>query len=182
MGVALRAEARPVMSRPVLAAGALIAVMSLLRAYAGFHYPLTADEAYYWSWSLHPWMGYTDHPPMVAWLITIGNQFGHAYGFVRLPFVVTEAVASIAVGMATAILANDTRAGALAAIAFTLVPQTKLEFAESIPDGAYMCAWALALWAAAALARKASWRAASGLALALAATVLSMVFVFWSRR
>jgi 4-amino-4-deoxy-L-arabinose transferase-like glycosyltransferase len=176
MGVQTLDEARTVMSRPVLAAGVLIAVMSLLRAYAGFHYPLTADEAYYWSWSQHLWMGYTDHPPMVAWLIALGNQFGHAYGFVRLPFVASEALAAIAVGMATAVLANDTRAGAFAAIVFTLVPQTKLEFAESIPDGAYMCAWALALWAAAALARRASWRAAAALALALAATVYSRTF------
>jgi len=166
------------MSRPVLAAAVLITVMSLLRAYAAFHFPLTADETYYWSWSLHPWMGYTDHPPMVAWLITLGAQFGHTYGFVRLPFIITEAIASIAVGFAAATLTNDTRAGAFAAIAFTLVPQTKLEFAESIPDGAYMCAWALALWAAAALARRASWASAVALGLALAATIYSRTFGF----
>jgi 4-amino-4-deoxy-L-arabinose transferase-like glycosyltransferase len=166
------------MSRPVAAAAVLIAVMSLLRAYAAFHFPLTADETYYWSWSLHPWMGYTDHPPMVAWLIALGATLGHTYGFVRLPFIITEAVASIAVGFAAATLTNDTRAGAFAAIAFTLVPQTKLEFAESIPDGAFMCAWPLALWAAAALARRASWPGAVALGLALAATIYSRTFGF----
>jgi 4-amino-4-deoxy-L-arabinose transferase-like glycosyltransferase len=166
------------MSRPVQAAAVLIAVMTLLRAYAASHFPLTADETYYWSWSLHPWIGYTDHPPMVAWLITLGAHLGHTYGFVRLPFVISEAVASIAVGCAAWRLVGDTRAGAFAAIAFTLVPQTKLEFAESIPDGAYMCAWALALWAAAALARRASWPAAIALGLALAATIYSRTFGF----
>jgi uncharacterized protein with PQ loop repeat len=75
-------------------------------------------------------------------------------------------------------LIDDPRAGAFAAIAFTLVPQTKLEFAESIPDGAYMCAWALALWAAATLARRASWPAAIALGLALAATIYSRTFGF----
>jgi 4-amino-4-deoxy-L-arabinose transferase-like glycosyltransferase len=164
------------MSRPVQAAAALVAVVTLLRAYAAFHFPLTADETYYWSWSLHPWIGYTDHPPMVAWLITLGAQLGHTYGFVRLPFVISEAIASIAVGCAAWRLVGDTRAGAFAAIAFTLVPQTKLEFAESIPDGAYMCAWALALWAAATLARRTSWPAAIALGLALAATVYSRTF------
>ena len=164
------------MSRPVVAALVLVGAMSLLRAYAAFHFPLTADETYYWSWSLHPWMGYTDHPPMVAWLITLGAQLGHTYGFVRLPFIISEAIASLAVGMATRILTNDVRAGAFAAIVFTLVPQTKLEFAESIPDGAYMCAWSLALWAAAALARRASWGAAIALGAALAATVYSRTF------
>ena len=113
---------------------------------------------------------------MVAWLITIGSQFGHSYGFARLAFIITEAVSAIAVGMAAATLANDLRAGAFAAIAFVLVPQTKLEFAESIPDGAFMCAWALALWAAATLARRASWQAAVALGFTLAATVLSRTF------
>jgi 4-amino-4-deoxy-L-arabinose transferase-like glycosyltransferase len=178
MGVQTLDEPRAFMSRPVLAAAVLIGVMSLLRAYAAFHFPLTADETYYWSWSLHPPIGYTDHPAMVAWLITLGAQLGHTYGFVRLPFIITEAISSIAVGCAAATLTGDKRAGAFAAIAFTLVPQTKLEFAESIPDGAYMCAWALALWTAAALARRASWTAAVALGLALAATIYSRTFGF----
>jgi 4-amino-4-deoxy-L-arabinose transferase-like glycosyltransferase len=172
----VQAERRAVPSGPVLAAGAIIGVITLLRAYAAFHFPLTADETYYWSWSLHPSFGYTDHPPMVAWLITLGAQFGHSYGFTRLPFVLSEALSAVAVGMATFVLTGEKRAGAFAAIAFALVPQTKLEFAESIPDGAYMCAWPLALWAAAALARRGSWIAATALGLALAATVLSRTF------
>jgi 4-amino-4-deoxy-L-arabinose transferase-like glycosyltransferase len=164
------------MSRPVLGAAVLIGIMSLLRAYAAFNFPLTADETYYWSWSLHPSFGYTDHPPMVAWLITLGSLFGHSYGAVRLPFVAAEALAAIAVGMAAAIIAKDARSGAFAAIVFTLIPQTKLEYAESIPDGAYVLSWALALWAAAALARRASPRVTVALGLALAATVYSRTF------
>jgi hypothetical protein len=154
----------------------LIGIVSLLRAYAAFNFPLTADETYYWSWSLHPSFGYTDHPPMVAWLITLGAQLGHGYGFVRLPFVIAEAVAAIAVGMAAAILSGNARAGAFAAIVFTLIPQTKLEFAECIPDGAYVLSWSLALWAGAALARRASPQAAIALGCALAATVYSRTF------
>ncbi len=176
MGGDARPERPPTMSRAVTAAAVVIAVMTALRAYAAFHFPLTADETYYWSWSLHPSFGYTDHPPMVAWLITVGAQLGHTYGFVRLPFIISEALSAVAVGMAAAIVVNDTRAGAFAAIAFALVPQTKLEFAESIPDGAYMCAWALSLWAAAALARRASWTATLALGAALAATVQSRTF------
>jgi hypothetical protein len=164
------------MSRPVLGAALLIGIMSLLRAYAAFNFPLTADEAYYWSWSLHPSFGYTDHPPMVAWLITLGSLFGHSFGAVRLPFVIAEAVAAIAVGMAAKVLSGDTRAGAFAAIVFTLIPQTKLEFAECIPDGAYVLSWSLALWAAAALARSVSPQATIALGAALAATVYSRTF------
>lgn len=150
--------------------------MSLIRLYAAFNFPLTTDEAYYWTWSLHPSFGYTDHPPMVAWLITLGSVFGHSYGAVRLPFVIAEAVAALAVGMAAKLLAGDARSGAYAAIVFALIPQTKLEFAESIPDGAYMLTWALSLWAAAALARRASPQATVALGAALAATVYSRTF------
>jgi len=38
----------------VIVAAAVIGVLTVLRAYAAFHVPLTADEAYYWTWSLHP--------------------------------------------------------------------------------------------------------------------------------
>jgi 4-amino-4-deoxy-L-arabinose transferase-like glycosyltransferase len=164
------------MSRPVLGALGLVGIVSVLRAYAAFNFPLTADETYYWSWSLHPSFGYTDHPPMVAWLITAGTWFGHSFGAVRLPFIIAGAVSALAIGMAASIIAGNARAGAFAAIVFTLIPQTKLEFAESIPDGAYVLSWALALWAAAALARRVSPQATIGLGCALAATVYSRTF------
>ncbi len=160
----------------VVSAVILIGVLTVLRAYAAFHVPLSADEAYYWSWSLHPAYGYTDHPPMVAWLIGIGRALGAGAGFVRLPFVLCEAIAAGAVGCAAATVSGQRRAGAIAAILFALVPQTKLALGEALPDGAFMAAWALALWAAAALDRRPSLRAAAGLGLALAATVLSRTF------
>lgn len=164
------------MPASVIAAAAVLGVLTVLRAYAAFNVPLTADEAYYWTWSLHPAFGYTDHPPMVAWLIALGTAFGHGPGFVRLPFVLCETIAAVAVGRAAALVANNARAGAIAALLFALIPQTKLALGEALPDGAYMAAWALALWAAAALDRRPSLRNAIGLGLALAATVLSRTF------
>ncbi|MGF7139949.1 ArnT family glycosyltransferase [Roseimarinus sediminis] len=35
----------------------------------GIHF----DEAYYWLWSKQPATGYFDHPPMISWLIAIGQ-------------------------------------------------------------------------------------------------------------
>ncbi len=35
--------------------------------------PLTSDEHYYWVWSQNLRLSYFDHPPMVAWLFTLGN-------------------------------------------------------------------------------------------------------------
>jgi dolichol-phosphate mannosyltransferase len=126
----------------VIAAAAILVALTVLRAYAAFNVPLTADEAYYWTWSLHPAYGYTDHPPMVAWLIGLGTTFGQGPGFVRLPFVLCEAIAAAAVGRAALLVTNSARAGAIALLLFALIPQTKLALGEALPDGAYMAAWA----------------------------------------
>ncbi len=160
----------------MIGAAVVIGVLTLLRAYAAFNVPLTADEAYYWTWSLHPAFGYTDHPPMVAWLIGLGRAFGAGPGFVRLPFVVCEAIAALAAGRAAMLVAGSSRAGVVAALLVALVPQTKLALGEALPDGAYMAAWALALWAAVALEQKPSQRNALGLGLALSAAILSRTF------
>ena len=164
------------MPRPLIFGAAVIGMLSVLRAIAAFNVPLTADEAYYWSWSLHPAFGYTDHPPFVAWLIGIGRAFGGGAGFVRMPFVICEAVAAVAVGRAAWLVSSNERAGVVAALLFALVPQTKLALGEALPDGAYMAAWALALWGAVALDKKPTLRNAAGLGLALAAVVLSRTF------
>ena len=164
------------MPRSVVFGVAVIGVLTALRAVAAFGVPLTADEAYYWIWSLHPAFGYTDHPPMVAWLIGLGHALGAGPGFVRLPFVLCEALAAFAVGRATWLVSANARAGIVAALLFALIPQTKLAIGEALPDGAYMAAWALALWAAVALDRKPSLRNASALGFALAAAVLSRTF------
>ncbi len=37
-----------------------------LAAFGGIH----PDEAYYWTWSLAPSLGYYDHPPAIAWIIS----------------------------------------------------------------------------------------------------------------
>src|SRR5471032_257484 len=104
------------MHTSVIAAAIVLGVLTVLRTYAAFHVPLTADETYYWTWSLHPAYGYTDHPPMVAWLIGLGTALGHGPGFVRLPFVLFEAIAALALGRAATLVTNNARAGALAAI------------------------------------------------------------------
>ncbi len=54
---------------------------TLIHAILAFSTGLVADEAYYWSWSLHPQMGYFDHPPMTGWLLWITT---HLLGTNRL--------------------------------------------------------------------------------------------------
>ncbi len=42
----------------------------LVSGFGGLH----IDEAYYWVWSQHLSFAYFDHPPMVAWLIALGDR------------------------------------------------------------------------------------------------------------
>ncbi|MCI0404912.1 MAG: glycosyltransferase family 39 protein, partial [candidate division Zixibacteria bacterium] len=48
--------------------------------------PLTPQEAYYWNYSRHLALSYFDHPPLVAWTISLFTfVFGHSELAVRLP-------------------------------------------------------------------------------------------------
>ena len=67
----------------------LLAGLMALRLLATARTGLVPDESYYWLWAQHPALGYFDHPPMVAWWISIGTLFGNAALFVRLPFLVS---------------------------------------------------------------------------------------------
>lgn len=59
----------------------ILFVINLLQA---FFTPISEDEAYYWVWSQNLDWGYFDHPPMVAWWISVGyNLFQNELG-VRL--------------------------------------------------------------------------------------------------
>ncbi|WII72758.1 glycosyltransferase family 39 protein [Bdellovibrio sp. 22V] len=50
--------------------------------------PLSADEAYYWVWSQRLQLSYFDHPPMVAWLFSLGSFLEPLLHAVRWPSVI----------------------------------------------------------------------------------------------
>jgi hypothetical protein len=60
----------------------LIAALTLTRLLLAASVPLLPQEAYYWSWSLHPALGYFDHPPLASYSIALTTAiFGHtAFG------------------------------------------------------------------------------------------------------
>jgi 4-amino-4-deoxy-L-arabinose transferase-like glycosyltransferase len=129
-------------------------LVTLFRLAVAARVPLTEDEAYYWTWSLHPGFGYLDHPPMVAWLIGATSFLGHTPLAIRLLFVLCEGAAALVAGAAATALSRDRRAGAAACIAFLLIPQIRFVIGEALPDPPFLFFWALALYASALLARK----------------------------
>lgn len=76
----------PVMlSRWLLAAGLL---SLLLRFWISVTFPITGDEAFFYWWGVYPDWGYSDHPPMVGWLIALMRAtLGDSIWSIRLPIV-----------------------------------------------------------------------------------------------
>ena len=73
------------LSRWLLAAG----LASLLaRLWIAATFPISGDEAFFYWWGVHPAWGYSDHPPMVGWLIALmRSTLGDSVVSIRLPAV-----------------------------------------------------------------------------------------------
>jgi 4-amino-4-deoxy-L-arabinose transferase-like glycosyltransferase len=113
----------------------LIALLLLLRAVMAAQLPLSADEAYYWLWSLHPATGYFDHPPMIAWLIRAGTSlFGDTPLGVRFAGVILSLPASWFVWRAAALILKDQERAGLAVLFFNLTLMGSVELLAATPD------------------------------------------------
>ncbi len=154
----------------------IVALVTAFRIVVAARVPLTEDEAYYWSWSKHLAFGYLDHPPAVAWLIASMSWLGQSPLVVRLPFIVCEALAALAVGSTAMLLSNDARSGTPASVLFILLPQPRFALGEALPDGPYMLCWALALWLTARAVQHFRRRDMLYLGLALGGALISRYF------
>ncbi|HKU63779.1 MAG TPA: glycosyltransferase family 39 protein [Rhizomicrobium sp.] len=107
----------------------------VLRAVMAAQLPLSADEAYYWLWSLHPAAGYFDHPPMIAWLIRAGTMlFGDTPFGVRFAGVLLSLPASWFVWRAAALILKDQDRAGLAVLFFNLTLMASVALLAATPD------------------------------------------------
>ena len=61
----------------------------LLRFWTAATFPISGDEAFFYWWGVYPDWGYSDHPPMVGWLIALMRAtFGDGIVSIRLPIIV----------------------------------------------------------------------------------------------
>ena len=82
--------------------------------------PMTGDEAEFVMWGAYPALGYFDHPPMVAWILTLLLQLSKAEWVLRLPVIVLPAL--LALAMLRYLRPTDESRAYAAALAFLLVP------------------------------------------------------------
>src|SRR3954465_15994662 len=106
------------LSRWLLAAGLL---SLLLRFWISVSFPVTGDEAFFYWWGVYPDWGYSDHPPMVGWLIALMRAtLGDSLWSIRMPIVLLP----LALGAALwwALKGGDRVRAAWAVLFFWLAP------------------------------------------------------------
>ena len=124
-----------------------ILALVALRLIAAAFTPLTFDEAYYWMWSKHLAGGYYDHPPMVALVIRAGTLIaGDTELGVRLVSILLALPMSLAVYRSAAILFEDQRAGATAAILLNVTLIAAVGTLIVTPDAPSLVAASLVLF------------------------------------
>jgi 4-amino-4-deoxy-L-arabinose transferase-like glycosyltransferase len=132
--------------RYALAVTATIVVLVGIRLVCAAITPLSFDESLYWVWSKHIAGGYYDHPPVNPILIRLGTTlFGNTQFGVRVFNVLLALPASWALWRSAAILFNDEKAGATAALYFNLTLVMAVGSVLSTPDNAVVVATAFLL-------------------------------------
>lgn len=99
------------------------------------------DEAYYWTWSLHPQLSYFDHPGLISWAISLlGLRPGAIlFGVATLPGVFQLARK----------LGGDRDVALTATALFASTPAANLLGTIATPDAPLLCLW---VWSLVALA------------------------------
>ncbi|MEI6083558.1 MAG: glycosyltransferase family 39 protein [Verrucomicrobiota bacterium] len=124
----------------------LIVGLTGFRLVFGAWAELIPEEAYYWTYSQHPSLGYFDHPPMVAWTIWLGTfVLGNTELGVRLVNIFLWIATAVAV-LQTAKLWFDERVAVGAALLYAVLPVfIGIGFIVT-PDGPLVFFWALCLY------------------------------------
>ena len=156
----------------------IVAFVTLLRGFAAWKVPLTGDEAYYWEWAKHLALGYSDHPPMVAYLIFPFDWVTVNPFWIRIGFLLCGVVATLAAAATAKRITGDERAGMVTALAMTLTPMLSVGFVMATPDGPLMAGWAMCLYLTVRASQTHARRDYVLLGAALGFALLSKMFAF----
>jgi len=159
-------------ARPPWRLTAIIAAILTVRLCVAGALPLTEDEAYYRLWSMHPALGYFDHPPMISWWVRAGRALvgDTALGVRLLPCLAAAATSLIVFDLARLAGASSVTAGR-AAIWYNATLLVAAGGFLAVPDAPAALFWSLTLWALmrADRGRRANeWWLAAGVAAGLA--------------
>jgi dolichol-phosphate mannosyltransferase len=125
---------------------AMVAVLTALRISLCGILELLPEEAYYWTYAKHPALGYFDHPPMIAWIITVGTAlFGDTALGVRFMTIVLW-IATAGLLFLTGRMWFERRIARVATLFFTLLPIYVGAGLIVTPDGPLLFFWLATLY------------------------------------
>jgi hypothetical protein len=133
----------------------LIAGFTILRLFLAATAPLLPQEAYYWSWSLHPDWSYFDHPPLATygiWLTT--HLFGETSFGIKSAPVLWSLGWNLIWARLVLDMFDDRRLAFWSIAALNLTLMFEVFAIGATPDGPLIFAWSGAIWAV--------WRATRG--------------------
>lgn len=97
---------------------AIIAIKLVL----AYLFPITSDEAYFYTWSTRLDVHFYDHPPMTGWAVWLFSCLGGHIFFLRLFSVICGAVVATGILFITQDICKDRKKAALASLAFLTAP------------------------------------------------------------
>jgi 4-amino-4-deoxy-L-arabinose transferase-like glycosyltransferase len=107
--------------------------------------PLHGDEAYYWVWSHNLQAGYFDHPPMIAFMISLTNFISQSEWGVRLVNIFCMSFTAIYIFKLTSLVA-DKKSALNSVFIFLSVLLTNAGFIMTTPDSPLSLFWAGSLY------------------------------------
>ncbi|MCV0437790.1 MAG: glycosyltransferase family 39 protein [Hydrogenophaga sp.] len=144
----------------------------LLKIVIAAGFPFTGDEAFFYQWGVLPAWGYSDHPPMVGWLIALLRQISdHPLVLRSATLLVTSLIALGVVDLLRRFLPEDREASAWFAGAVYLAMPWSWMFVLVTTDTPLVFFMALSAWCylrADTSERGTGWYALAGLFLGLA--------------
>lgn len=151
--------------------------------------PFSGDEAFFYQWGVRPAWGYSDHPPMVGWLIWLLRHLGDTPLALRsVTLLVTSLLALGIVDLARRLLPPEREAAAWLAGAVYLALPFSWFFVLVTTDTPLILFMGLSVWCfvrAELAARPAGWYGAAGALLGLAflskyfAVLLGFGYLLW---
>ena len=106
----------------------------LLKIVLAAGFPITGDEAFFYQWGVRPAWGYSDHPPMVGWLLALLHRISDAPLVLRSVTLLVTSI--IGLGFAVHILGwRRERWWALALMFATALPSIAVNVAFNATHG-----------------------------------------------
>lgn len=132
-------------NKPKQSAYIIILLLALLSTLYNAFIPLHGDEAYYWMWSHHLQTGYYDHPPMIAYFISLTNFISESEWGVRLVNVFSFSLAALYIFKLSSEM-FDEQIALNAVIIFSSVILVHAGYIITTPDSPLILFWTLSLY------------------------------------